>query len=134
MMVEKALKIKVNFQTGERAGGIDPRDRGLLCDPTWQNIDEGVEIRLITDDRDVERYQNIPGVEVIEGKEAINAEIDKISPVRYSVTHPELFNESIKQKGIDLKDIDHTLPPEKQLEELHKKGVLGIRRTGPRKL
>ena len=118
----KGIKIKVNFQTGERAGGIDPRDRGLLCDPTWQNIDEGVEIRLITDDRDVERYQNIPGVEVIEGKEAINAEIDKISPVRYSVTHPELFNESIKQKGIDLKDIDHTYPLRNSWKSCTKRG------------
>ena len=60
-----ALKIKVNFQTGERAGGIDPYDAGLYC--LAQNLEDGYEIRLVLDDRDIDKYRNIEGVEVIEG-------------------------------------------------------------------
>jgi len=127
-----ALEIQVNFSTGERAGGIDPRDPGLECHPTWQNLDEGIEIRIIKDGRDVEQYRNIPGITVLEGAEAINARIKEIKPTTYAVANEALFNLSLQR--IDISDIDPTLPPEKQLEELYNRGVLGIRKTEPKLL
>jgi len=136
-MVEKKpvmLKVKVDFATGIRAGGINPRDRGLLCDPSWQNIDEGVELRLVTDERDIEQYRNVEGVTVIEGLDACNAEIEAIREPLYAVAVPELLNISIQKKNIRIDDIDPALPPEKQLEILHQKGALGIRKITPRKL
>ena len=68
-----ALKIKVDFESGERAGGIDPRDPNLYC--LAQNIEDGYEIRLVLDDRDIDKYRNIEGVEVIEGIENIDKAI-----------------------------------------------------------
>lgn len=73
-----ALKIKVNFQTGERAGGINPRDPNLYT--LAQNLEDGYEIRLVLDDRDIEQYRNVPGIEIIEGIDAIDQAILQLLP------------------------------------------------------
>jgi len=55
------IEIKDWF-TGERAGGIDPRDPNLraLGGPLWQSLDHEPkgdwEIRLVLDDRDLSQY------------------------------------------------------------------------------
>jgi len=126
-----ALVIKVDFSTGKRAGDINPRDSGLICMPLWQDLERGIEMRLIIDDRSLDQYRNLEGVEVIEGKEAINAKVRELFKPRYGVIHPELLRESIRAKGIRVDDIDHTLPPEKQVEILYKRGALGIRKQDP---
>lgn len=73
-----ALKIKVNFESGERAGGIDPRDPNLYC--LAQNLEDGYEIRLVLDDRDIDKYRDIEGIEVIEGIENIDRAIIELLP------------------------------------------------------
>jgi len=73
-----ALKIKVDFETGERAGGIDPRDPNLYA--LAQNLEDGYEIRLVLDDRDISIYQGVEGVEVIEGIENIDNAIINLLP------------------------------------------------------
>jgi len=128
-----ALKIEFDPFTGKRAGDISPHDPGLLC-PGWQNLEEGVEIRLVVDDRDIEKYRDIPGVEVIEGVENIDNEILKICKPKYVLANPELFRVSIAHKNIDLSDIDSSLPIEKQLETLRKRGALGIDLLKPKLL
>jgi len=75
-----ALKIKVDFETGERAGGIDPTDPNLYCHPSWQNLEDGYEIRLVLDNRDISIYQNIDGIEIIEGIENIDSAILELNP------------------------------------------------------
>jgi len=129
-----ALVIEVDFSTGRRAGDIDPRDPGLICMPLWQDLEKGVELRLILDDRPLEQYRNLEGVELVEGKEAINAKIKELFKPRYSIVAPELLRESIHAKNIPIDDIDHTLPPEKQVEILYKRGALGIRKQDPFRL
>ena len=106
-----ALKIKVDFNTGERAGGIDPKDPNLMCFG-WQNLDDGWEIRLIMDeskiDEYVQRYGSAEGVEVIEGVENIDKAIDEIIPpekqIGYSIYMPELFTASVIGKHLDAND------------------------------
>ena len=128
------LKIQVDFTTGKRAGNINPRDPGLLCDPTWQNLDSGWEVRVIRDNRDVEQYRNIPGVEVLEGEEAIDAAIAHIFKPRYGITDQALCAESVRQFGIDLTPLKGK-SREEVAEALYKAGALGtVAREQPAKV
>ena len=127
------LKIQVDFATGKRAGGISPHDSGLHCNPSWQDLDAGIELRLVLDDRNIEQYRNMEGVTVVEGIDACNAQIEQTGKTDYSVKEPELMSLSITKKNIKIDD----LPTESinaQLEELSKRGALGIRKRGPVKL
>ena len=102
-----ALRIKVDFESGERAGGIDPRDPNLYCHPSWQNLDDGYEIRLVLDDRDISIYQNIEGVEIIEGIENIDNAILELNPneEQYLFTRDDiLMQTSILAKHQDSSD------------------------------
>ncbi|MBW2674107.1 MAG: hypothetical protein JRD89_11950 [Deltaproteobacteria bacterium] len=105
----KALMIEVkNWTTGERAGGINPRDRGLVAigGPLWQVLDHEPkgdwEVRLVRDNRDLSGYEgrlilddastvssiadvpadaeilDVEGVVVLENEEEINAALDQI--------------------------------------------------------
>jgi len=80
-----ALVIKFDPFTGSRPiPGIAPRhvDRGLFCLPMWQDLEAGVEMRLILDDRDIEQYRGIEGVEVVEGKDDINTKARELCKPR----------------------------------------------------
>ena len=79
-----ALLIEWNVYTGKRAGNIDPNDPGLQC-YGWQTWDQepALELRLIEDDRDISQYENIKGVTIIRGIEAINKCIADNFPPRY---------------------------------------------------
>jgi len=105
------LKIKVNFTTGERAGGINPRDPNLVC-LGWQNLEDGWELRLIVNeekiDEYIKKYGNVEGVEIVEGIENIDKAIDEIIPpekqVDYTVYMPELLTASVIAKHLDPND------------------------------
>jgi len=132
-----ALIIKFDPYTGKRPiPGISPRhvDKALFCPPLWQDLDKGIEMRLVLDDRDIGQYRNVEGVEVVEGKTAINAKARELFKPRYGVVNPELLIESIRAKGIRIDDIDYTLPPEKQIEILYERKALGIRKEEPYQL
>jgi len=129
-----ALEIDVDFVTGARAGGIDPRDPNLVC-PGWQNFELGKEIRLIVNeaaiDDYIDRYSGVPGIVIVEGKSAINARVKEIVKPRFDVLYPSLLHASIAAKGIRLDDIPHDLEPQEQLRIVYERGGLGIRKEEP---
>jgi len=101
-----ALKIKVDFETGYRAGNIDPNDPNLYA--LAQDLEDGWEIRLVLDDRDVSVYEGIEGVEVIEGIENIDRAIEEMFPDEdayyYGLFNEEIFRASIIAKHQDPND------------------------------
>ena len=134
------MLIEFDLATGRRAGNINPRDPGLVCLAQDLESVPAREIRLITDGRDPSKYQNIPGVKVIRGKENINRLIDEIAKPRYYIREPELFRISLQEKNISLEKIIASLKKkysglsqeeleDKVLEELYNRGVLGIRKV-----
>jgi len=127
-----ALVISFDPHTGRRAGGIRiPEDRGLICLTLWQDLERGVEMRLVVDDRDIEQYRGIEGVEVVEGKSAINAKVEELFKPRYAVACGALLAASIAAKEIRCDDVDAALPVEEQLRILYERGALGIRKEEP---
>jgi len=127
-----ALVIRFDPHTGARAGGIDVRrDTGLFCLPLWQDLERGVEMRLVLDDRDVEPYRETEGIEVVAGKAAINAKVKELFKPRYSIVSGALLSASIAAKGIRIDDVDASLPVREQVRILYERGALGIRKDEP---
>lgn len=124
----KALLIEFDLRTGTRAGGIDPRDRGLRC--VAQRIVDGDarEIRVVDDGRDTSAYDGVDGVSVLDGVAAVNAKIAEIFVVSYAITNETLFSLSVQQRGIALSDYDG-LSDEDMLAALYDAGVRGISRS-----
>lgn len=121
-----ALKIKVDFETGERAGGIDPRDPNLYA--LAQNLEDGWEIRLILDNRDISIYQNVEGIEVIEGVENIDKAIVELLPneEQYFFTRDDtLLQVSILAKHQDPNDSFNVndIPDESSTVQVQTDGV-----------
>jgi len=136
-----ALVIKFDPETGKRPiPGIAPHfagghtDRALFCLPLWQDTEKGIEMRLILDDRDIEQYRGIEGVEVIEGKDAINAKVRELFKPRYSVAEPELFRISVDRMLADGRLSEgelKVLSPEERLKLCYERGALGMRKQEP---
>jgi len=148
-----ALVIHFNLETGERPiplfeiapgqfsnkpewkpGQPHKTDPGLFCLSGWQDPEKGIEMRLILDDRDIDQYRNIPGVEVVEGKDAINLKVKELFKPRYDVVSPEIFRtsfESLLKAGTVSLDELKPLSLNDQLKLLHKRGCLGIRKSEP---
>ena len=128
----KALLIEFDAFTGERAGGINPRDPALVCHG-WQNFERepAIEIRLITDSRDLSQYIGKAGVTVLEGKDAINRAISENMPVSYAIYDELLMIEHLKQKGISLDDFAG-LEPGALAERLFAMKICGVRKIEPR--
>jgi len=84
MKTTTALLIEWNPITGKRAGDIDPNDKGLHC-AGWQvwECKTPLELRVITDNRDINQYKNIEGITVIENIQNINKCIQDIFKPRY---------------------------------------------------
>ena len=115
-MNENALLIEWDPNTGERAGNINPRDKNLFC-KGWQNMDvsPAVELRLVMDDRDMQRYEGIDGVTVLVGKDMINAAIDANFPSKISIADELIYSEHLKSKRGKI-DIDKL--PDDRIERL----------------
>jgi len=135
--LERFVAIVVYFDpvTGWRPGGIDVHKeaKDLFCMPLWQDLERGVEMRLILRDWDayIARFTGVPGIEIVEGKEAINAKVAELFRARYWIASPVLVQLSVTQKGIDVTDIPPDTPPEEVARILHGRGALGIRRMEP---
>jgi len=132
-----ALVIKFDPQTGARPiPGISPRhtDKALFCLPLWQDLEKGIEMRLILDDRDIEQYRGIEGVEIVEGKVAINEKVKELFKPRYSIEDSELYRISLQDaiaKGIVSLDELKILTRRERLRLLYERGILGIREDRP---
>ena len=87
-------------RNGHRAGDINNKDAKLQCHG-WQNMDvvPMLELRVVVDNRDLECLRGVPGVTVIEGKDAINQAIDEHFPPKYHLQDVFLYQEHFKQKG-----------------------------------
>lgn len=136
MKEQIALLIEWDPLTGKRAGNIDPRAPGLLCNG-WQNMDlnPAIELKIIDDNRDPKQYENTPGVKILHGKTAINNAIDENFPITYQVTDEILYKIHISKhmKEIDFKKLstshDNYL---KQLKTVY--GIVGIKEIHPIKI
>lgn len=124
-----ALLIEFNPQTGRRAGGINPRDLGLIC-YGWQNLDRvpAIEIRLVVDGRDTSRYEKMPGVKVLHNDGEIDQAIEQNMPPRYGIENDTTFRMHCERRGINFDDYVGKSMQE-TLADLHAKGVAGIRKT-----
>ncbi|KKM06077.1 hypothetical protein LCGC14_1747630 [marine sediment metagenome] len=126
----RALLIKVDFQTGKRAGGINPRDSNLSC-YGWQDLNGGLEIRLVEDDRDLSQYKGAAGVTILNGKKAINQAIMVNIPTMYAVKDKELLLSHLKERNVPLNTFaGKTL--DSQAGILFKEGMAGIVEKKPR--
>ena len=127
-----ALLIEFDLSTGWRAGGINPKDKHLLCHG-WQNLDSepGLEIRMITDGRDVEQYRGKQGVTILEGKDEINAAIEANIPTRYSIQSEALMIENLKENGGKLKQFAGKNMGE-IAKEAHRQGLAGVVERKPK--
>lgn len=133
--MKTALLIEFDGHTGERAGGISPRDPKLRCHG-WQQLDTTpcLEIRVIYDNRDISQYKGIPGVTILHGKAAINAAIDDLDLVRYSIDNEALLRISIEQKKINLATEYEDMSSPEILKALHARKVHGIAKRSPGKV
>lgn len=125
----KGLLIQVDFSSGDRAGGINPKDPNLRCHG-WQNLDTGWEVRLIEDDRDTSQYEGIDGVELLLGKNEVNKAIKSILPKKVD-TEYIISNEAIMLKHMEERKISLNCLAEKgenkiSLGELYESGIAGI--------
>jgi len=115
----RALLIEVDYTTGKRAGGINPKDQNLQC-YRWQSLprEDGpdVEIRLVEDDRDLTGYEDIPGVRVLENEEEIDQAIERFIPPKYQANPTRLEN-WLEKNGLSA-DFRTDLPPNERLKQL----------------
>ena len=121
----KAIKLRVDFSTGKRAGGINPRGKKYPLSPEWQNIEGGWEVRLVTE-AEACKFEGIDGIEILDGLEAIDAETCKCCKTEYAIWNDALMVESIRQTGINLSDLGNTLEPKEIIIKLYDMGVAGI--------
>jgi hypothetical protein len=130
----RALLIEFDLKTGERAGGINPKDPHLPC-KGWQDLEKNpaIEIRLVTDERDLSQYRGTKGITVLEGKDAINRAIQTNLPVRYAITDRSFLLEHIKEKGVSLSSFAGKSDQE-IAKECFERGLLGVREIKPRLL
>ncbi len=128
----RALLVEVDFSTGKRAGNINPRDADMPCHG-WQNLDEGLEIRLVEDNRDLSQYETATGITVLGDTEAINKAIIANFPTKYIIKDKELLLAHLKEKGISL-DIFTGKSMDDVAEELFKQGLAGIIERKPKLL
>lgn len=126
----KALLIEVDFSTGRRAGGIKTKNNPNLMCHGWQDLDKGLEIRLVMDGN-TKPYENIPGITILNGKAAINQAIQANIPTKYAVKDKELLLAHLKEKGISLNTLaGKTL--DEAAKELFSQGLAGIKERKPK--
>ena len=123
----KAILIDVDFQTGVRAGGINPKDTNLKCKKGWQNLDQGFEIREVVNGN-VAAYANKSDVAVLNNADEINAKLVELftKEDNYVISNEFIMSASINNLNIDFSLLDQTANKEQELQFLYKKGVRGI--------
>jgi len=129
----KALLVEVDFTTGWRAGGVDPRDPNLQS-YGWQSLPEAPgkdhEIRVVEDDRDLSDYEGVDGVEVIHGVGDINKAIEEHIPPNYTVGDRDDVREWARRNDVDLSDFPNQ--PHERRKALYEAGADTVRKEGPK--
>jgi len=97
----RGLLIEVDYQSGARAGGINPRDPNLQS-YGWQSLPNesgpDVEVRVVEDDRDLSQYEGEPGIRVLKNEEEVRQAIEEYVPDKENAGTPE-----DKEWGADLR-------------------------------
>lgn len=130
--MKRALLIKVDFSTGKRAGGINPKDSNLPC--CGQCLDgDCCEIRIVEDNRDLSIYNGMQGITILNGKNEINNAIDVHIPTQYTVFDTMLLVEHMKENGISL---DTLVGKDMQqiAKEASKNNLAGVKTIKPKKV
>ncbi|GAI76761.1 unnamed protein product [marine sediment metagenome] len=128
----KALLIEVDFSTGRRAGGIQIKNNpNLWCDG-WQDLEAGLEIRIVKDGN-TKPYEGVKGITILDGEKAINAAIDANIPTQYAVRDMNLLIAHMKEKGISLDTVANKSA--KQIaQEAFALNLAGITERKPKKV
>ncbi len=128
----KALLIEVDFSTGRRAGGIQIKNNpNLWCDG-WQDLEAGLEIRIVKDGN-TKPYESVKGITILDGEKAINAAIDANIPTQYAVRDTNLLIAHMKEKGISLDTVANKSA--KQIaQEAFALNLAGITERKPKKV
>lgn len=99
----KGLRVSVNFATGERAGGLDPRDRRTRCNPQWQGDDH--EIRVVLDESVLDDLDTSDaGVEILDDEAAVDRAVGELGDGDYAIQDTTLVVEHLRQRGKSLDD------------------------------
>jgi hypothetical protein len=128
----KVLRVKVNFETGKRAGGLfDPKGTDHRCNSTWQDSAKGVEYRILIEESKLDEYKAMDGVTVYDdlatGQAAIDAEFGE-PEAYYKEENTALMQANInaKLKAADLDEMQADWTNQQELEFLYDKGISGI--------
>lgn len=126
----KTVKLKVDFASGKRAGNVDPKSKYNYCCPTWQDLENGYEIRMLPDD-EAERIRDMEGVTVYNNEVEAEKAISRYFPdkVVWKVTNEALLKRSVEQLNIDVTLVSQDATHEEELEFLYNAGARGIGRT-----
>lgn len=131
----RALLIEVDYRSGRRAGGVNPRDENLQS-YGWQSLPNqpgpNVEIRVVEDDRGLSDYEGVEGVTVLRGREEINTAIEENIPPNYDVGEREQVRRWADRRGIDLNNLPNN--PYDRKEALFDLDADTVRKTEPRLL
>lgn len=133
-MVKKALLIEFDVSTGKRPGNITAIDPHLRCHG-WQKLDvvPALEIRIITDDRDIAQYDDLEGVTLLEGSTAINDAIDGLELEKHFIEDETLFKISFDKKKVNTDAYDGWKTKD-VLKDLYHKKVLGVGKSSPKRV
>ena len=109
----RALVIEWEPHSGKRAAGINPKDPKLQCHG-WQCMesDPAIEIRLVEDDRDLSIYESCDDVQILEGKETINAAIEKYILPKYHLVDMGLLLAAMKEHNCSCDEVCNMTIPE----------------------
>jgi len=139
----RALLIDVDFRTGVRAGGIDPKDPGLRCWTGWQKWDDetglGQEMRLVLDDeRPLAALKGVPGVTILNLEHKIDEALARFDQkdTRYMIDPVmiPLLALQVQQQGVQLPTRSYCGRVDELERHLHAQGVVGIKEIKPRKV
>lgn len=101
------------------------QDKRLGRHPTWQDLRGGRSGYLVLDG-DVERFKDRPGIEILEGHQAIDEALADFTRHEYVIDNPAIMAASVRQLGYQL-DTLAGLEPQQTLAALLEAGVAGIR-------
>lgn len=131
----KGVKLRVNFTTGERAGGLDPRDRRTRTNPDWQ--DDTHEVRIVEDEAILDEIDTTgPDVRVLNNDVEIDKAVSELSEKEYVLEETQLVTEHLRQKGKSLDDYTDSdgkpLPRNELAKALYNDGIVGTRAPNKR--
>ena len=123
----RGICVLVDFGTGYRAGGINPRDPNLRCHPSWQNLQRGCEVLLVLDEN-TKPYEGIDGVTVLNNLQEIQTALDHEigERVQFGVASEAILQATLATGKIRTDDLPTDVT--ECYELLHSRGAAGITR------